>query len=269
MSSNTAGRWLRRFHPSPEAAVRLAILPHAGGSASFYFPFSEALSGAVEVLAVQYPGRQERSREPGITDLMQLADRITEALTAEADDRPTALFGHSMGAMLAFEVASRLQSAGAAVPVLFTSGRRAPSRHRDMESVHTFTDTRLVAELKELDGTDSELLDDPNVLSMVLPAIRSDYEAVETYRYQPQPKLFCPVMALVGDSDPRVDLDEARAWADHTAHSFELRVFPGGHFYLSAQRTAVVEAVKQRLAASALLGIAGVTVRTTTRQSTN
>jgi len=244
----TAGTapWLRRFHPSPDAGVRLVCLPHAGGSASFYFPFSRAFPGAVEVLAVQYPGRQERHQEPAVPDINLLADHITDALAAEAD-RPLALFGHSMGAMLAFEVASRLEDLGITVPQLFVSGRRAPSRHREMASVHTFTDEGLVAELLMLDGTDAELLADPDVLQMILPAIRSDYQAVETYRYRPRPKLLCPVVALTGDSDPRVDLDEARAWADHTSNSFDLRVFPGGHFYLSAQQTAVVELVQQRL----------------------
>lgn len=254
MSPNTAQGWLRRFHPCPDAPVQLVCLPHAGGSASFYFPFSQVLSGSAEVLAVQYPGRQERHHESGLTDLHILADRITEAVVEGADDRPLALFGHSMGAMLAFEVAGRLEDSGTTVAALFASGRRAPSRHRPPENVHGFTDERLVAELAALDGTDAELLGDPDVLRMILPVIRSDYEAVETYRYRPRPPLRCPVVALVGDRDPRVDLDEAGAWADHTAQSFELKVFSGGHFYLSAQQAAVVELVRQHLIASTLLG---------------
>ncbi|MGW1514786.1 thioesterase II family protein [Streptomyces sp. NPDC002394] len=254
MSPNTAQRWLRRFHPRPDAPVQLVCLPHAGGSASFYFPFSQALSGSAEVLGVQYPGRQERHNEPGLTDLHALADRITEAVAEEADDRPLALFGHSMGAMLAFEVAGRLEDSGTPVAALFASGRRAPSRHRPPENVHAFTDEQLVAALAALDGTDTELLNDPDILRMILPAIRSDFQAVETYRYRPRPPLRCPVVALVGDRDPRVDLDEAGAWADHTAHSFDLRVFSGGHFYLSDHQTAVVDLVRQHLIASSPLG---------------
>ncbi|MFF4140777.1 thioesterase II family protein [Streptomyces sp. NPDC001698] len=247
MSPDTARRWLRRFHPCPDAPVQLVCLPHAGGSASFYFPFSQALSGSAEVLGVQYPGRQERHHEAGITDLHTLADRITEAVTEEVDDRPLALFGHSMGAMLAFEVAARLEDSGTEVATLFASGRRAPSCHRSPENVHTFTDEQLVAVLAALDGTDTELLSEPYVLRMILPAIRSDFEAVETYRYLPRPPLRCPVVALVGDRDRRVDLDEAGAWADHTTESFDLQVFSGGHFYLSAQQAAVVDLVWKHL----------------------
>ncbi|MEV7995917.1 alpha/beta fold hydrolase [Streptomyces sp. NPDC086077] len=254
MSPNTTQRWLRRFHPCPDAPVQLLCLPHAGGSASFYFPFSRALSGSAEVVCVQYPGRQERHDEPGITELHTLADRITEAVAEGADDRPLALFGHSMGAMLAFEVAGRLEDAGTTVATLFASGRRAPSHQCPPRNVHGFTDEQLVAELAALDGTDAELLSDPDVLRMILPAIRSDYEAVETYRYRPRPPLRCPVVALVGDRDPRVDLDEAAAWADHTARSFALQVFSGGHFYLSAQQAAVVGLMRQHLTASTLLG---------------
>lgn len=247
MSPHTAQPWLRRFHPCPDAPVQLVCLPHAGGSASFYFPFSQALSGSAEVLGVQYPGRQERHHEAGITDLHALADRITEAVAEGVDDRPLALFGHSMGAMLAFEVAARLEDSGTEVAALFASGRRAPSRHRPPENVHAFTDEQLVAVLAELGGTDTELLSEPYVLRMILPAVRSDFEAVETYRYRPRPPLRCPIVALVGDRDPRVDLDETDAWADHTVGSFDLQVFPGAHFYLSAQQTAVVGLVRKRL----------------------
>ncbi|MFF2076330.1 thioesterase II family protein [Kitasatospora sp. NPDC058162] len=248
MSSSAVRRWLRRFHPAPHAPTRLVCLPHAGGSASFYFPFSQALSTSAEVLTVQYPGRQERYHEAGLTDLHAMADRIAEALEAETDGRPLALFGHSMGAMLAYEVACRVEDRGGAVEVLFASGRRAPSCPHGLESVHTLTDEGLVAELGAMGGTDTELLTTPGMLRMVLPAIRSDYEAVETYRPRQRPPLRCPVQVLTGDSDPRVDLDQAAAWARHTVGPFDLRVLSGGHFYLTAHQAAVVDLVRQRLA---------------------
>lgn len=103
--------WFRLFSSAPDAAVRLLCLPHAGGSASFYFPVAQALSPSVEVLAVQYPGRQDRRMEPLIDDIHTLADRITEELSAYRD-KPLALFGHSMGAVLGFEVAQRLEERG-------------------------------------------------------------------------------------------------------------------------------------------------------------
>jgi len=240
--------WIRRFHPAPEAATRLVCLPHAGGSASFYFPVSRALAPAIDVLAVQYPGRQDRRTEPCLDDIADLADEVTERLLPWTD-RPLAIFGHSMGATLAFEVALRLEQRDITLQALFASGRRAPSRHRE-ETAHLYDDAALVREIKALNGTESQTLDDEEMLRAVLPAIRSDYRAAETYRYQPGPPLNCPVYAMIGESDPKVSIDEARSWVDHTMGSFELQTYPGGHFYLNAQAPRVIAAISQAVSAT-------------------
>lgn len=245
VASVGSGTWMRRYHPAPDARTRLVCFPHAGGSATFFFPVSRALSTGVDVLAVQYPGRQDRRAEPGVDDLRELADLVVDELHVWLD-RPVALFGHSLGATLGFEVALRLRARGVTPLVLFASGRRAPSRHRD-ERVHLADDDGLVAELKRLSGTDSQILDDEEVLRMILPAIRSDYRAAETYRYTPGPKLDCPVVALVGDDDPRVTTDEAQAWNEHTTAAFELKVFTGGHFYLTTHATTVMNTIKEHI----------------------
>jgi len=242
--------WIRRFHPVPEAGLRLVCFPHAGGACTFYFPMSAALAPDVEVLAVQYPGRQERRSEEPLRDLHVLADRVTEAL-APWTTTPLALFGHSMGALLAYEVGLRLRERHGVSPrVLFASGRRAPSTHRD-ENVHRRDDDGLVRELKRLAGTESAVLADEEVLRMVLPAIRGDYEAAETYTPREGSRLACPVSVLVGDSDPRVTRAEADAWARHTSGGFDLREFTGGHFYLSAHQDEVTALVRDRLAREA------------------
>lgn len=147
-----ASGWIRRFHHAAPDAPRLLCLPHAGGSAGFFTGLSAALSPAVDVVAVQYPGRQDRRREPAVTSLPLLADQVFQAL-APFGDRPLALFGHSMGATLAFEVAARLESHGRAVTRLVASGRRAPSRHRD-ENVHRRDDEGVVQELRRLGGSE-------------------------------------------------------------------------------------------------------------------
>jgi pyochelin biosynthetic protein PchC len=237
--------WVRRFHPAPEARTRLICFPHAGGSATFYFPVSRAMSPAVDVLAIQYPGRQDRRAEPCVDDLRKLADLVVDELYPWID-RPVTLFGHSLGATLAFEVALTLRREGITPLGLFASGRRAPSRHRD-ERVHLSDDDGLVVDLKRLSGTESQMLDDDEVLRMILPAMRADYRAAETYRYEPGPKLDCPVLALVGDDDPQVSVDEARAWGEHTTAGFDLRVFPGGHFYLNTHAAAVMKAITEHI----------------------
>lgn len=241
------GQWFRRFRDASDAP-RLFCLPHAGGAATAFAPLARALGGAADVSGVQYPGRQDRRREPAVTDLNELADRIAVGLR---DVGPVTLFGHSMGATLGYEVGRRLERDGVPLAGLFASGRRAPSTTRD-DSVHRRDDAGVVAALQELSGTASELLTDPELLEMILPAIRADYTAVETYLPAPGPELECPVVALVGDDDPVTTIDEARAWEKHTAGPFELEVFPGGHFYLSenpANAAAVAATVARHLAA--------------------
>ena len=245
----TGSAWVRRFHPAPEARDRVVCFPHAGGSATYYFPFSAALSPVADVLAVQYPGRQDRLLEPCITDISTLADQLTDELERWAH-RPLTFFGHSMGATVAFEVARRLEARGVVLRGLFVSGRRAPSRQRE-EHVHLRDDQGLVEELRRLSGTDSELLADEAVLAMVLPAMRGDYRAIETYRYRPGPPLNSPVLALTGDSDPLVEVADARAWAQHTVAPFQLRVFPGGHFFLSDHTESIVREITDHLGATA------------------
>ncbi|MEU2425703.1 alpha/beta fold hydrolase [Streptomyces sp. NPDC007851] len=234
--------WITRFRQVPDAPVRLVCFPHAGGSAGFYFPMAQPLDPYAELLAVQYPGRQNRRLEPCVDDIEALADAVAAAL-AGWQDRPLALFGHSMGALVAFETARRLRRP----PVrLYVSGRRAPTVHRE-ESVHRRDDDGIVAELRALSGTDLRVLGDEEILRMILPAVRADYRAVETYRPDPGVTVDCPVTALVGDSDPRVGVAEARAWAGHTAGPFELAVFPGGHFYLAQHQRDVIKLVAEGL----------------------
>ncbi|MFK3985695.1 thioesterase II family protein [Micromonospora sp. NPDC050397] len=244
--------WVRRYHPASSGAVRLLCLPHAGGSAPYFFPLSRLLSPAVEILPIQYPGRQDRRGDANVPKLTTLADQIFDAVRPLAD-RQLALFGHSMGAVLAYEVTLRLEDAGLPPVRLLASGRRAPSRYRD-ERVHQRDDRGVLAELGRLNGTDSAVVNDPELIEMIMPALRSDYQAIETYRHDPARSVRCPVTVLVGDQDPRVSLAEAEAWADHTSADADLRVFRGGHFYLTERIEEVAAVVS-----GALLGSASVT----------
>jgi pyochelin biosynthetic protein PchC len=155
-----------------------------------------------------------------------------------------------MGAVLAYEVARLLQERDGVRPVhLFASGRRAPSCHRE-GSVHRYNDDELLAELLRNGGTDRRFLDDAEIRATILPLVRVDYQAVESYRFQPGPLLDCPVTALVGDRDRQTTLDEAEAWSRHSSGEFALRVFPGGHFYLDNQRDAVFDLISTALTAT-------------------
>jgi surfactin synthase thioesterase subunit len=242
--------WFHRFHPGAASRPRLICFPHAGGSASFYFPLSRALAADVEVLAVQYPGRQDRRAERPVDDLPELAGRI-EAALARTESRPTAFFGHSMGALVAFELARRLGPASDAAPrTLFASGRRAPSSAR-RTAVHLLDDSGVIEEVRKLSGTDARVLQDEELMRAVLPAIRADYRAAETYVCPPGATIGCPITALTGDRDPHVTRAEAEGWARHTGGAFTLRVLPGGHFFLTACQDQIVETVTRELLAPA------------------
>ncbi|MFC0040248.1 alpha/beta fold hydrolase [Actinomadura rayongensis] len=237
--------WFRCPEPRPFAAVRLFCLPHAGGSAVAFRSWPKEISPAVEVHAVQYPGRADRLRDPLVPDAGRLA-RLVAGAMGPLLDRPAALFGHSMGALVAFEVARLLQERGTPVAHLFVSGTRPP-HDRDDESISGLDDDGLIGAMTRLGGTDAEILRDPEMRELVLPYVRNDFRLVEDYRYVPGPALTSPVTALVGDADHRVDEPSAARWGELTSAPFALRVLPGGHFYLVPEQSAVLAEIHRGL----------------------
>jgi surfactin synthase thioesterase subunit len=230
-------RWIRQYHRAPHARMRLVCLPHAGGAANFFRPVSAALLLDVEVLAVQYPGRQDRLLEPLIGTVEELADAVFGVLGPwlSGPGSAPALFGHSMGATVAFELARRMEAAGVAPARLVLSGARAPSRPRPGPPVRR-TDDELVAQIVGLGGTEDGLLADSELAALVLPAIRSDYHAIDTYVGSPTATVSCPITVFTGAGDPEVTDGEADGWAVHTEAAFDRHHFPGGHFYLTAHQ---------------------------------
>jgi surfactin synthase thioesterase subunit len=244
--------WFRGFappggeHGRGRAGVRLFCFPHAGGSASAFRLLAQELAGSVEVLAAQYPGRQDRLREEPVTDLGRLADALARAALDQAAG-PCAFFGHSMGAVLAYETARRIEEWGLSGPVhLFLSGRGAPAT---TPSVHDRlrTDADIIAAVRRLGGTASAVLEDSDLRAMVIPALRADYRALGSYTWVPGEPLRVPVTVLVGDADPVVTVAQADDWRNFTTAPARTLVFPGGHFYLDGQTAGVAKAVTETL----------------------
>ncbi|MFG2286482.1 thioesterase II family protein [Streptomyces sp. NPDC048595] len=236
--------WLRRLAPGTPGAARVVCFPHAGGGAGAYRPLARILAAGdgarPEVLAVRYPGRHDRVAEQRIEDLAALAAGVYQAL-APLTGRQLTLLGHSMGALVAYEVSRLLEHTGQGPDHLVVSSAWAPSRVRG-GTVHLRDDAGLVEEIRRTQGTDPRLLEQPQLLAMALPVLRGDYKAVETYRHRPGSPLRTPVTALVGDADPLVTVEDAAAWRAHTAGDFRLRTFPGGdHFALRAHWPEVAE----------------------------
>ena len=223
--------WCRRYRAAENPSARLVCLPFAGGSAPYFRPTALALDPSVDVVAIQYPGRQERHAEPCVDDMAELADRLHGILSRQPA-LPLTLFGHSMGAVLGFELTRRFEAEGNAPVHLFASGRRAPSTYRD-ETIHLRSDAGIMNELRRGGGAASVVLNDEEMMRAALPSLRADYKATETYTCSPDVVVTTPITALTGKSDHKTTVAEAEAWARHTSGSFTLRVYSGGHFFLS------------------------------------
>ncbi|MFG2091537.1 MULTISPECIES: thioesterase II family protein [unclassified Spirillospora] len=237
--------WFRCTENRPWASMRLFCLPHAGGSAVFYRPWAKEISPAVEVHAVQYPGRADRMADAMVTDAHQLARLIAGAM-APLMDRPAALFGHSMGAVLAYEVARLLQERGSAPVHVFASGARPPHDRGD-DRVADRDDDGVVAEMVNLGGSDAEALQDPELRELVLPYVRNDFRMIEDYAHRPGTRLTVPITAIIGDADTHVSEEQAAGWARVTDGRFALRTLPGGHFYLTDRQPDVIAEILRTL----------------------
>ncbi|WP_280273467.1 thioesterase II family protein [Nocardia wallacei] len=241
-------RWYWRFDAAARARRRVVCFPHAGGSAGYYRAWAHHVAADTELLLVQYPGRQERFREPcaGPAEL----GRAVAAELRERPPLPTVLFGHSMGASVAFETAWESQRCDRAVRLLIVSAAQTPARRRAY-GVDDLDDAQLLARLSGLPAHDRQLLESSPAGKLFVSILRADLRALDDYRPAEPRTVDAGIVCFAGAADPDFGVADADGWQAHTTATVRTREFPGGHFYLSEQTAAVVGAVENSLRESA------------------
>jgi medium-chain acyl-[acyl-carrier-protein] hydrolase len=243
-------RWAVRWRQAPAARMRLLCLPHAGGSSFAYRMWAQRLAPGIEVISIRMPGTRSGSGGPGPARIQDLAAALVGDI-APLLDPPYAWFGHSMGALTAFELCRAARGRGLAGPVrLLVSGRPAPHIPPRHSPLHDAPDAELAARLRDYGGAPAvppEVLDDPSALRSLIAVLRADLAVSETYRYHREPRLDCAITAFGGTDDPFATAGELSAWRSQTSAGFRVRMFPGGHFFLHAAPEEFLAAIKQDL----------------------
>jgi medium-chain acyl-[acyl-carrier-protein] hydrolase len=247
--------WIRTPRPVKNARLRLICLPHAGAGASTYFPWASRLvSAGIELRAVQYPGREDRICETPVGEWRQMVAALADGWSALSAQDECALFGHSMGAMLAYELALELRRRGGAENLvrIFVSGRNPPHLPRTAEPVHHLPEDRFLTEFtrRYRTGFPAELLADREIMALLSPILRADCRVVETYSWMPRAALNVPLTVFGGDSDPWTSPEALAEWTSYTTSDFARRMFAGDHYFHqnAATRDEVIASVCAALA---------------------
>jgi medium-chain acyl-[acyl-carrier-protein] hydrolase len=232
---------------NPQARLNLICFPYAGGGAQLFNNWQPAF-GEVQICAVQYPGRGSRVREQAFTDCQALVDAFVPHLLPFLN-KSFAFFGHSMGAIIAYEVARHLQEQyGMQLERLIVSGRRAPQIPSNDPPTYNLPDAEFVEELRRLNGTPEAVLEHPELMQMMLGIIRADFTLTQTYKYTPGPQLTCPVSVFGGLEDADVTREHLEAWCELTSNGCSLRMFEGDHFFIQTNEKPVLRIINEQLA---------------------
>jgi medium-chain acyl-[acyl-carrier-protein] hydrolase len=239
--------WIAFRQPNPHARLRLFCFPYAGAGAAIFRTWSRSLPTDVEVCPVQLPGRGTRLMEPPFTRLSPLVQALGQALEPLLD-RPFAFFGHSFGALVGFELARQIRRQSGALPIrMFVSAARAPQVPHRSRPTYALPEGEFLEELRRLNGTPEELLENADLMQIMLPVLRADFAAYQTYLYQPESSLDCSIVGFGGLQDRRVSRDDLEAWHDQTSASLSVRMLPGDHFFLNTAQPLLLRALSEEL----------------------
>jgi medium-chain acyl-[acyl-carrier-protein] hydrolase len=233
--------------PNPQAQLRLFCFPYAGGGASIFRTWSQELPNSIEVLAVQLPGRENRWREAPFVRLSSLVQRLAQALEPYLD-KPFAFFGHSMGALLSYELAQQFRLAGFSPVHLFVSARCAPHVQNPYPSLHSLPAAAFIRELsRRYNSIPDAVQQNAELMEMFLPMLRADFTMIETHIPRPAAPLDCPITVLGGLQDDIVSQIDLTAWRDYTKGTFTLRMLEGNHFFINHVRSLLLQTITQGL----------------------
>ena len=246
--SANSNKWFACPQAHSGAETRLFFFPYAGGGPAVFGKWYGELPNHLEGWVAHYPGRGSRNNEPPIKRLITLVENLAQAMQPLLD-KPFAFFGHSLGGLVSFELARHLRQNNLPQPtMLFISACGAPQILDPHPPIHTLPDSEFLKALERLDGIPPEFLQDPDILKLFLPALRADFELIESYHYDStEPPLDCPINAFGGLDDPRVSRDRLEGWASQTTSRFESQYFSGDHFFTNTSREAIIESITEEI----------------------
>ncbi len=245
MTASNGNGWLMTMRPKPGASVRLLCVPYAGGGPQMFNQWPDLLPD-VEVVAVNLPGRGRRLIEPPFTSLVPLARAFARSL-APSCSKPFAFFGHSMGALIAYETARQLTLDYGIQPVhLFVSGAAAP-HIAEPNPLHGLRDDEFFEEIRKLGGMPDEVLESEELIQLVLPTLRADFTLAETYKCLYDDPIACPISAFAGESDPLASFTDVEQWERHSLAKTTVRIYPGGHFFLNSFLPEITNRIAEQL----------------------
>ncbi len=247
VKQTSINRWVTIPRPIANARLRLFCFPYAGGTSQIYRSWYTELPAEVETCTIQLPGHGNRLTEPLINRLTPLLDDLTPSLRPFLD-KPFAFFGHSMGALIAFELTRRLRrEIGREPHHLFVSAHRAPQTRDTSKRTFELPENEFIEELGRLNGTPREVLDHPELLELMIPVLRADFAIAQTHEHVEEPPLGCSLTAFGGVRDMGVTREHLEAWRIDTTGPFNVRMFPGDHFYLHGDRSALLREISREL----------------------
>ena len=233
-------KWLVTVNQLPNPRLRLFCFPYSGGAAHIFSKWPQRLPHDIEVVAIQPPGRSSRFTEPLLSNIQPMVEGAFDAIRTKLD-RPFALFGHSVGGAVAFEICRKMEAEGLFPEVLIPSGRNAPHVKMKKKQLHLLSEAEFTEEIKTFNGTPEAVLENPELMELMIPILKADFTISETYVYQAGPKLQTPIRAIGGQTDTHVKSEGIEGWQQYTRGLFQSNIVEGDHFFIHGEATEFFE----------------------------